>query len=226
MSINSEPGFLFENMKKLVLSLSALCCLMVFAQKGNSYQSTWDKSKPEDLKISAEKYSCSKKTGICYFMSNNTDNLVLEIEVKDIRVQNRILKEGMTLWINMDGKQVKGMGVRFPKGAGNTGKEVNLITALSMANTIELIGFSGESERQFPSANADSFSGQITIDAFNVLKYRMVIPLTKIPLRNSKEANGTMPFCIGIEYGAGTKVKDTRSSVILWVRNVILATGR
>jgi hypothetical protein len=213
-------------MNKLVLSLSVLFCLNVTAQKSNYYLSTWDKLKPDELKIAADKFICNNKTGLCYFMSNNNDNLVLFIEVKDIVVQNRILKEGMTVWINMDGKQEKDMGVRFPKGAGNTGKEVNLITALSMANTIELIGFSGESERQVPAENADSFSGQVTLDVFNVLQYRLVIPLTKVPLRNSKESNGTMPFHIGIEYGANSKAKSARPSVILWIRNVRLATGR
>ena len=66
----------------------------------------------------------------------------------------------------MDDKTVKKMGIRFPIGSQNqAGRNNNsfaeskinpdgtLATPLSLANTIELIGFISEEERRFPSDN-------------------------------------------------------------------------
>ena len=57
---------------------------------------------------------------------------------------------------------------------------------VAMANTIELIGFISEQERHFPAANADNFNGMVKFDDSGKLFYRLVMPIAKLPVRNSK----------------------------------------
>ena len=99
-------------------------------------------------------------------------------------------------------------------------------TLISLANTIELIGFTRENERRFPSENADNCSGYVKVDNQGVLHYKMVIPITKLPVRNSKDASGAMPFNLGVEYGAVPISGSSKPPVIVWIKNVSLATGR
>jgi hypothetical protein len=201
-------------MKNISFLIFFLVCLNLTGQKGNLYQCSWYQSRNDEMNLSSEKYSCSKKGKLCYFISNDNDNVHLYIKVEDAAAQNRILREGLIIWINMEGKKKKEMGVVFPLGSQNSGKnkrpdmnesmtntDGTPVTPLSMANTIELIGFTGESERRFPSANADNFNGVIKYDKDGILQYKLVMPVIKLPLRNSRESDGAMPFAIGIEYG-------------------------
>lgn len=214
-------------MKIFVVLISFFTSLNVYAQKGNHYQSSWDNNNGKEVNISPEKFLCLKKPGICYFISNNKDNLIICIRTGDVTVQSRILIEGMTLWIDMNGKQEKGMGVRFPIGSRrSSGADGNLLTAITNANAIELTGFSGESEKRFPSENADSFNGYVKFDNDGALLYRMIMPLAKLPLRNARASNGAMPFNIGIEYGGGKDTESKKPPVSIWVKDISLATGR
>lgn len=277
-------AFNLQNMRLFVLSLSVLLSLNLFAQKGDPYLCVWNDGKDSGSEISSEKFLCSKKGKVCYLISNNKDNVLLDLRVEDVMVQNRILKEGMTIWISMDGKLTKKMGVRFPigsqrsSGRGRNGMELmqtnpdgSMVTPLSLANSIELIGFTSESERRLPSENADSFNGFVKYDNNGILQYRLLMPISKIPIRNSKDSNGPMPFIIGVEYGESAPASnDLRGSappppggggsggrggpgggrgggmpggsgqarslpntaqvskppVIIWIRNIKLATGK
>jgi hypothetical protein len=200
-------------MKKLLILISFLACLNIYGQKGKSYVTGWHNDGDDEMSIPADNYSFFEKGKLFYFLSNSKSDLLIDIKVEDEAVQTRILKEGMTVWINMDGKQDQKMGVRFPMGAQRQGGNRNgvnqtmlnpdgsLVTPISQANTIELIGFTGENSNRFPSENADSFNGFVKYDNAGILHYRMFMPFDKIPLRNTKEGNETMPFTIGIEYG-------------------------
>jgi len=197
-------------MKSSLLILSIFLCVAVNAQKGNQNEIRWhsgDNAGKSD-------YVSIKKSGISYFLSNDNDNIYLDLRIEGTEVQNMIIRQGMVLWIDMEGKQRKKLGVRFPVGsqkqlAHSKSSQLELTTnpdgspktPLSMANTIELIGFTSELERHFPSENADNFSGTIKYDNDGVLCYKMRMPVMKLPIRNSKEGNGAMPFTIGLEYG-------------------------
>jgi hypothetical protein len=200
-------------MKKLLILISFISCLNTYGQKNKSYISYWHNEGEDELSIPAGNYSFYEKGKLYYFLSNSKSDLIIDIKIDDEAVQNRILKEGMTVWINMEGKQEQEMGVHFPLGSEHPGGGRNginqttlnpdgsLVTPLSRANTIELIGFTGENSKRFPSENADSFNGYVKYDKDGILHYRMFMPFDKIPLRNTKEGNETMPFTLGIEYG-------------------------
>jgi hypothetical protein len=214
-NIISDLAFNFNEMKKLLIFLSFFICISVDAQKGNLILSKWHKSENGQSKVPSGEYSFFKKSKLWYFLSNDNDNMYISLKIEDPGVQNRILKEGLTIWINMDGKSSKKMGVRFPIGSQNsegsnrsgipetkTNIDGSLVTPLAMANTIELVGFSNEVARRFPADSNDNFKGSIEFDTEGNLYYRMAMPVAKLPVRNSKDGNGAMPFTIGVEYGS------------------------
>jgi hypothetical protein len=201
-------------MKILTIILSLVVCTTLNAQKGKIFISSWQENADEETNIPPDKYSFYEKGKYYYHISNNEDFIYLKIKVEDPGVQNRILKEGLTVWINMDSKSTKKMGIRYPVGTQNSSSrggpnipEVKLnpdgtiATPVSQANTIELIGFTNEDKRRFPSDNYDSFRGSVGYDKEGILQYKMVMPVEKLPVRNTKEGNGALPFTIGIEYG-------------------------
>ncbi len=107
----------------------------------------------------------------------------------------------------MDGKQTKKMGIRYPigsqrsSGRNRNGMELmqtnpdgSMVTPLSLANSIELIGFTGESERHLPSENADSFNGNVKYDSNGILHYRLVMPVSKIPIQKLQRFEWTNAF--------------------------------
>jgi hypothetical protein len=197
-------------MKSTLLILSLFLSVAANAQKENLNESRWHSG--DNNRISD--YKNVKKSGISYFLSNDNENIYLDLRIEGTEVQNVIIRQGMVLWIDMEGKLRKKLGVRFPVGSQKqlshskasqleltTNPDGSPKTPLSMANTIELIGFTGEQERHFPSENADNFSATLKYDNDGVLCYKMRMPLAKLPVRNTKEGNGALPFTLGLEYG-------------------------
>jgi hypothetical protein len=204
-------------MKRQLLLCTLFICGTLFAQKGNSDMLNWHKSENSELNVASGDYNFFKKGKLWYVLSNDNDNIYVDLKIEDPAVQNRILKEGLTVWINMDGKQVKKMGVRYPIGSENSGgrsrsglqedklnRDGSLVTPLSLANTIELVGFTSEESRRFPSDNTSTFRGSVKFDNSGILHYLLIMPVVKLPMRNSKDNEGTMPFAMGIEYGLDT----------------------
>jgi hypothetical protein len=114
-----------------------------------------------------------------------------------------------------------------------------------MANTIEILGFITEQQRRFPAENRDSFRGSVKLDEGGILFYKLIMPLAKLPLRNSRDNRGAMSFMIGIEYGSSAGTNKTGaargpapSSIFhsgssgrggseqIWIKDVRLATSK
>jgi hypothetical protein len=210
-------------MKKAFFLLTLILCLNTNAQKSNQYPSNWFKNLDGEFIIPRDRYICNNKGKLCYFFSNDKENFSIDILFINSNASDRVLREGMTVWIDMDSKQAKKMGVKYPLGGQFS---ESTATLLSTANTIELVGFPRDTERRFPSENADNCNGYLKIDKEGVLHYKMIIPITKLPVRNSKDASGAMPFDLGIEYGAVQGAVSSASPVLVWIRNVKLATGK
>jgi|WetSurMetagenome_2_1015567.scaffolds.fasta_scaffold223359_1 hypothetical protein len=179
-------------MKSFFIIIYVFFNAAIYAQKGDLNMSRWhvnDNVVPSD-------YQFLKKAGLYYYISNDTDNIYIDMKFQDQRIQNMILKEGLTLWINMDGKTVKKMGIRYPHGSQKN-------SPVPSSNTIELVGFIGEQERHFPADNPDNFRGSVKVEGIT-LHYNMLLPIAKLPVRNSKDGNGAMPFTLGVEYGGNS----------------------
>jgi hypothetical protein len=199
-------------MKLLVTFILTAFCLSLSAQKEKAVSSNWRGDSFGELKLADTEYASAKKGAVLYYISNDDRNIFIDMKIKETVEQNHILQLGMTVWVNMDGKARKEMGIRFPigsqfmrrggRGGGNMNDIINPPSPLSQANTIELVGFKGVEATRFPADNTDNFRGSIKYDKDGNLIYSLTIPLEKLPLRNTAAPNGQLPFTIGIEYGA------------------------
>jgi len=233
----------------LLISYFNLC-----GQTGKSYSSRWHPVKNEKNPGDSDEYTFNKKSKLYYILSNDLTKIYITLKVDDEVVIRKILHEGLAVWIDMDNKQEKSMGIRFPVGSENIESrtihdfsqksldaEKDINEAINLANTIELIGFRNELYKRFPADNSDSFAGTIKIDKNGVLHYRLILPVEKIPVRNSRNRTGALPFTIGVEYGnitssnqAGKKDSNSKpeisgsrhQAVIMWIKNVRLAEER
>lgn len=196
-------------------------------------KSIWQENADENPVTSIIEYSFHQKGRIYYFLSNNNEYVWFLIKTSDEAFQNLILKSGMTLWIDMDNKEGKKLGLRYPLGSMNSRPNIAGLPdeksssktcpedIIAQANTIELIGFTGEEERRFPSNNYDNFRGLVNFDANGTLHYLIRMPAIKLPLRNSKDGVGAMPFSLGVQFGS-----DGNKSDPIWIKNIKLATGK
>jgi hypothetical protein len=203
-------------MKPYLFILSLIFCSALQGQKGNINLCRWHSSSGVEM----PDYNTLKRTGVSYSLSNDNDNIYLDMKVADAEEQNMILRNGLVIWINMDGKTGRKMGVRYPLGSrNNTSRRGSSQTEsdraqqavpgnpLAMANTIELVGFVNESQRRFPSENPDNFRASVKFDATGALVYNMRMPLAKLPVRNTKKGTGSVPFTLGIEYGFSSETE-------------------
>jgi hypothetical protein len=225
---------------KLIAAISFLIfCMTVGAQDKNLNQSKWHDSD----KLEKSDYKLIKRSKIYCSISNDNDYIFINLMIPDKEVSERILVQGLAIWVNMDGKQIKKMGIRFPVGANNIIKKknqeaekanLNTEDLISQANTIELIGFISEQDRHFAAQNSDSFRGYVKYSPDGDLFYRLVMPVTKLPVRNSKNGIGAMPFSLGLEIGYqpeyGIKGKSgsnpDKSSDLFWINGVKLASSK
>jgi hypothetical protein len=225
-------------MKSIAVFACLFFCIAIKAQDRNLNQSKWH----DNDKIDKSDFQPVKRSKIYCSISNDNDFIFINLMVPDRVVSERILEQGLAIWINMDGKQIKKMGIRFPLGSENLtkgktqGTETNSgpENLVSQANTIELIGFISEQERHFAAQNSDNFRGYVKYSPNGDFYYRMVMPLTKLPLRNSKNRNGAMPFSLGFELGykpasnikGPTKNESRKDSDLYWINDVTLASSK
>jgi hypothetical protein len=182
--------------------------LNAYGQDEKSYQSHWRNANTNTFKMPDESYGFFKKGNFLYYISNDRDNLYIDIKIEDSGVQFKILQEGLTVWFNADGKQRKEIGIRYPLGAKfangpgmrNSGASASA-SPLAMANTIRLIGFQGSEPNMIPAKNADNFSGAVEYDEAGNLFYTLKMPVSKLLLVGAENGAGFEPCSIGIEYG-------------------------
>lgn len=197
-------------MRLIVLFLTMFVCLDLIAQKENFFASKWRNNPDQDLQVALQEYSSAKKGKVLYYLSNDEANVYVDMKIIETLEQNRILRIGLTVWLDMDGKTRKTMGIRYPigsqysrgRGQGGVGTARTTVSPLSQANTIELIGFKDVEATRLASDNPDNIRGSVKYDQEGNLLYKLVMPLSKLPLKNNAPGQGLMPFSIGIEYGA------------------------
>jgi hypothetical protein len=224
-------------MKSVALIASICLCSVLNAQNGN-FTARW---RTND-KVEKSDFHQIKKSSLFCALSNDNDFIIINLMIPDTKLSEMILKDGMTIWINMDNKQIRKLGVRFPLGSENGSREIdqdaerNYTAAdlISQANTIEIIGFISEQERHFAAQNNDNFRGYVKFSPDGELYYRLVLPVSKLPLRNSKDGTGATPFALGFEIGyhpGAVKKGQTdnvpkKGSALYWINGVRLASSK
>jgi hypothetical protein len=190
-------------MRTIVTFLALVFCMTLSAQKG--VVSKWLDNPSADLKIPESDYLSTKKGKVLYAVTNDDNNIYLDMKVSDVPEQNRILKMGLTVWVDTEGKSRKEVGIKYPIGTQfNRQRNANVInppSPLAQANTIQLIGFKNTEETRFPSDNTDNIRGSVKYDNDGNLVYNLCIPLNKLQVEKTVDA-GQLPLTLGIEYGA------------------------
>lgn len=186
-----------------------------YTQKGNKSNSRWNNYVADADAIPQTDFQFFKKGNLYYLTSNDDKNFYVDIRVEDTETEARILREGLVLWINSDGKSMKNKGIHYPMGTDNARRPgmrgVNMPaqtesgvpkSPIAQANTIELVGFPENEQRFFPSENTDNIRGSVKYNDQGILYYRLIIPVDKLSLIPAKSGNGKIPFTLGIEVGA------------------------
>lgn len=195
-------------MRKIVTLIALAFILNAYGQDEKSYQSHWFSPERNIHQMSNDSYVFFKKGNFLYYVSNDNENLYIDIKIEDSGVQSRILQEGLTVWLNADGKQRKEVGIRYPLGAKftdgpgrrNQGNSAS-VSPLAKANTIQLIGFPGDGQNMIPAKNDDNFSGSLEYDQDGNLFYNLRLPISRLSLIAAEGGAGFEPSTIGIEYG-------------------------
>ena len=139
--------------------ITLLSTVSIYCQKNDESWSRWHASGSDDMNLSADSYGFFKKGNFYYYLGNDDHDLFIDLKIEDSGVQYKILQEGLSVWINADGKSIKKTGVRFPIGVKyskaammrSAGKNLNPESPISMANTIELIGFPDSLPKLIPA---------------------------------------------------------------------------
>jgi hypothetical protein len=195
-------------MRKIVTLIAFVFFMNAYGQDEKSYQSHWRDASSNTFKMPDDNYAVFKKGNFLYYISNDKENIYVDLKIEDSGVQFKILQEGLTVWFNADGKLRKDVGFRFPIGAKfstgpgmrNSGPSVS-VSPLAMANTIRLIGLKGAESNMIPAKNNDNFSGSIQYDEAGNLFYTLRMPISKLSLITPEGGAGFEPSTIGIEYG-------------------------
>src|SRR5665648_499160 len=101
-------------MRLAVLILTLFACLDLTAQKEKFFSSNWRNNPDQDLQVADQEYLSEKKGKVLYYLSNDEANVYIDMKITETLEQNRILKIGLTVWINTDGKARKITGIRYP----------------------------------------------------------------------------------------------------------------
>ena len=178
-------------------------CPLANAQREKALLSKWNSNVSVPAAIPDDDFMSAKKGAVLYFLSNDEMNLCVDMKIKETLEQSNILQMGMTIWLNTDGKSRKIIGVRYPIGA-RFSRTQGMVkpTPLSLANTIQLVGFGNPQESRLPSDNPDNVRGSVKYDDDGNLIYHLIIPLAKIPDYDpaTMSGSGTL-WTLGIEYG-------------------------
>lgn len=179
-------------------------------------QSYWHNQKYENSIAGKLKYD--SQSGFMYAISNDEENLFVDLRISDKMLQRKIFSMGMTVWIDTLGKKQESLGITFPIGMraafagrrpemGQQPQQTEQRTASPnrqdfrnrMAETtqkIKLTGFDGFDEiNNTNKVIPGVISGKIERDAMDILQYTLVIPFDRIPKIKNKN------FTLGIKTG-------------------------
>jgi hypothetical protein len=155
-------------------------------------------------------YNCNPENQVFYILSNDDTNLYINIRIPEGISQMKIIRFGLTIWIDADAKMHQSLGIKFPVGVTReqwaadrkrelTEDDKQLELVIEIQN-IELIGFQGEGSRMIiPSDKQNNINGKIDFDINRNLIYKLIIPITKITTVKALKADGV--FSIGFESG-------------------------
>ena len=83
----------------MLLLIGISLSLSVSGQKGKKSSGNWRTNPADELNISDSDYHSYKKDMVLYYISNDNENLYIDLKIKETIEQNRVLKKGLNVWI-------------------------------------------------------------------------------------------------------------------------------
>ncbi len=177
-------------MKMFVTFLSLTISTCTFAQKDKSFYLNWHDKGHDNIAFQSSDLKYTERGKFYYNLSNDRDNLYIDLRIFDKDVQRQVLKSGLTVWINTNGRKGKKTGLRYPARIGNQGKPDMPGRGIPSrgagiqtppAAGIELIGLVDSDHSFISAAEMNTFRGSMRFDKEGNMWYELVFPLAKCP---------------------------------------------
>jgi hypothetical protein len=185
----------------------------VTAQKLGSYEAKWNPGLAlDDDESLINRMQYDEKSTFMFLVSNNEEQLFIDIVLSDQAAIQKVMRYGLTTWLNTEGKTKKGTGIVFPRSPEETGEPVfkkekggdRKAMMMAMMETknreMELIGFEGKGISTIIDPRVDSlFDGKVEMKEGGKLHVSLVLPLSKIG--RGKATSLYSPISVGFETG-------------------------
>lgn len=192
------------------------------------YKSTWQQSLFEMNENDMDwvsKMTYNSESGIMYGLSNDQENLYVKVKFENFILQQKVMKTGLTFWIDTSGKKKKQLGLIFPvkspyknmqalyksrmSGNGQNRQQQILDTALFNSKyrrgreSMNLVNYFGAGRNDMvDNKNKEGINATLWMDSENMLYYEAEISLQKIfPNPQKFLIDSTNYFSFGIETG-------------------------
>lgn len=183
-----------------------------FAQKLASYESKWHTVLPaNDEEGLINQMQFEDKSKFLFLVSNDEKNLYIDLVTDDKAAIQKIMRYGLTTWINPEGKHKKTLGIQFPIAPGENGqpsyrrdkggdrKEMMMAMLDRKNQEMVLIGFEGKGTQKAIDPRIDSsFHGKVNMMEGEKLHISLELPLSML---NRSGENFNLPFSAGFETG-------------------------
>ena len=211
-------------MKLITVILTLVLCTSISAQKIKTYQCFWHEKNVDIFQTKYNDFKYSEKGMFYYYISNDQDNIYINLRIFDSNVKQAIIRSGITVWINTDGKKNKTLGVKYPAGPQNRIKdpssglsekpftqnnhygmenqkalpEHNGVSDFA-ASSLLLIGFNKSGPVLVSSFENDNFRGSISTQK-EYMYYQLILPLSKLPVIKKNPYKKKDSFVMGLNY--------------------------
>jgi hypothetical protein len=215
-------------MRKIPTIILLVISAGLYAHKSEPYRFYWHEKGIDVFSSRTAEFTYSEKDMFYYRISNDSDNIYVDIRIFDDEIKQQILRSGLTIWIDPDGKKERKTGVRYPVRFQNRYRNtmadslnrdvpenmksrypVNVHQAWSWngdspgapAGTLMLIGFSESGPVLVTDFTGNNFRGAIAFQkGANMLDYEVVMPFSKLPFSFTAPAGKKSRMMLGFSY--------------------------
>jgi len=211
-------------------AISIIIAMFIFtsstAQKIKTYNCFWYKKNVDEFQAKFNDFKYSEKGMFYYYISNDRNNIYIDLRIFDDNIKRVITRSGITVWLNTDGKKNKTLGVRYP--VGNPGIKNSRSYGLSekplpqidhagtgnekalpepekdpdfATNSLLLIGFDKSGPQLLSSFENDNFRGSVNYQK-EYMFYQLILPISKVPALKKNSDKKKEYFVIGLSHGS------------------------
>lgn len=197
-----------------------------------SYESLHRSGFPEEISSGYEDYKNDSDAGLMYLISNDSDSLYVSLKFQNRLTSMKVIRKGMTLWLDPSAKKNKAFGVGFPvAGSINRGKtpgyfqnpqvvegedgfmrlqypkkeqKKEIPELMLMKWQVRLLGFNGKNN-QVLQADQSPYPVDLYYDKNNILTYQLAVPFEAIQINEFADGKA---ISLGVVTGSFEKPKD------------------